>query len=294
MVGFFRIIESEPAGKLTSQMNRPNGKSAPSSAGQRERGGVQSVERTLDILEALVELGTESGLVEIGQTVGLPLATVHRLLGTLIRRGYVKQNRQNRKYSLGFRALRMGHDMRHPFSLRLEARPFLQRLMRRSGESANLAVLDDGQVMYIEQAQSSRILRMFTELGNRMPPHSSASGKVLLAFAPHDAVDAILRRYGLPRRTHNTITDPARLRKELASIRAAGFAVDNEEHEDGVRCIAVPVRDGTGQVVASLSISGPITRLNDEQIRRFTADIVECSGQLSIRLGQGREPAAIH
>ncbi len=95
---------------------------------RRERGGVQSVERTLDILESLVELGSEVGLVEISQAVSLPLATVHRLLGTLIQRGYVKQNRQNRKYSLGFRALQMGSDMRQRFSLRLEARPFLQRL----------------------------------------------------------------------------------------------------------------------------------------------------------------------
>src|SRR5215471_15060032 len=100
---------------------------------ERERTGVQSVERTLDILESLVDFGSEVGLVEISQTVGLPLATVHRLLGTLIRRGYVKQNRQNRKYSLGFRALQMGNDMRQRFSLRLEARPFLHRLMERTG-----------------------------------------------------------------------------------------------------------------------------------------------------------------
>lgn len=261
---------------------------------RRERSGVQSVERTLDILESLVDFGSEVGLVEISQAVTLPLATVHRLLGTLIRRGYVKQNRQNRKYALGFRALQMGNDMRQRFSLRLEARPFLHRLMERTGESANLAVLDDGEVVYIDQAQSSKILRMFTQLGNRVPAHSTGSGKVMLAFGPPETAEGVLRRYGMPARTPNTITDPARFREELSRIRAQGYALDDEEHEEGVRCIAVPVRDGSGQVVASLSVSGPATRLNDAQVREYTSEIVDCGMQLSARLGYAGEPVAAH
>jgi DNA-binding IclR family transcriptional regulator len=217
--------------------------------------------------------------------VTLPLATVHRLLGTLIRRGYVKQNRQNRKYSLGFRALQMGNDMRQRFSLRLEARPFLHRLMERTGESANLAVLDDGEVVYIDQAQSSKILRMFTQLGNRVPAHSTGSGKVMLAFGQPETAEGVLRRYGMPRRTPNTITEPGRFAEELALIRAQGYALDDEEHEEGVRCLAVAVRDGSGQVVASLSVSGPVTRLGDDQIRELTAEVLECGVQLSSRLG---------
>jgi len=261
---------------------------------RRERSGVQSVERTLDILESLVDFGSEVGLVEISQAVTLPLATVHRLLSTLIRRGYVKQNRQNRKYALGFRALQMGNDLRQRFSLRLEARPFLHRLMERTGESANLAVLDDGEVVYIDQAQSSKILRMFTQLGNRVPAHSTGSGKVMLAFAPPETADGVLRRYGMPSRTPNTITDSTRMREELNRIRAQGFAVDDEEHEEGVRCLAVAVRDGSGQVVASLSVSGPATRLNDAQVIAFTPEILECGMQLSARLGYAAEPVAAH
>jgi IclR family acetate operon transcriptional repressor len=261
---------------------------------RRERSGVQSVERTLDILESLVDFGSEVGLVEISQAVTLPLATVHRLLGTLIRRGYVKQNRQNRKYSLGFRALQMGNDMRQRFSLRLEARPFLHRLMERTGESANLAVLDDGEVVYIDQAQSSKILRMFTQLGNRVPAHSTGSGKVMLAFGPPETAEGVLRRYGMPARTQNTITDPAHFREELGRIRGQGFALDDEEHEEGVRCIAVAVRDGSGQVVASLSVSGPATRLNDAQVSAYTSEILDCGRQLSARLGYAGEPVAAH
>ncbi len=259
---------------------------------RRERAGVQSVERTLDILESLVDFASEVGLVEISQAVTLPLATVHRLLGTLIRRGYVKQNRQNRKYSLGFRALQMGNDMRHRFSLRLEARPFLQRLMERTGESANLAVLDDGEVVYIDQAQSSKILRMFTQLGNRVPAHSTGSGKVMLAFGAPDSADGVLRRYGMPRLTPHTIVDPGSFREELARIRAQGYALDDEEHEEGVRCLAVPVRDGSGQVVASLSVSGPVTRLGDQQIRDIATEVVDCGTQLSGRLGYVAEAIA--
>lgn len=259
---------------------------------KRERTGVQSVERTLDILESLVEFGSEVGLVEISQAVGLPLATVHRLLGTLIQRGYVKQNQHNRKYSLGFRALQMGHDMRQRFSLRLEARPFLQRLVQRSGESANLAVLDDGEVVYIDQAQSSRILRMFTQVGNRLPVHSTGSGKALIAYLSADVVDGILRRFGLPARTARTITDPAAFREELTKTRERGYALDDEEQEEGVRCLAVPVRDASGQVVASLSVSGPVTRLSDAQVDTVIPEIVECGAKLSNRLGYASEPAA--
>jgi DNA-binding IclR family transcriptional regulator len=272
-------------------------KSASDSNGEghrRERGGgVQSVERTLDILEALVELGSEVGLVEISQAVSLPLATVHRLLGTLIQRGYVKQNRQNRKYALGFRALQMGSDMRQRFSLRLEARPFLQRLMQRSGESANLAVLDDGEIVYIDQAQSSRILRMFTQIGNRLPAHSTGSGKVMLAFSAPDIMEGIVRRSGLPMRTPHTIVDMDAFRRELDRIRAAGYALDDEEQEEGVRCIAVPVRDESGQVIASLSISGPVTRLDDRSVQSVIPEVLECGSKLSARLGYKGEPATV-
>ena len=261
---------------------------------RRERTGVQSVERTLDILESLVEFGSEVGLVEISQAVNLPLATVHRLLGTLIQRGYVKQNQHNRKYALGFRALQMGHDMRQRFSLRLEARPFLQRLVQSAGESANLAVLDDGDVVYIDQAQSSRILRMFTQVGNRLPAHSTGSGKALLAYLPSDAVDGILRRSGMAGRTSRTITDIHRFHDELAKTRERGYALDDEEQEEGVRCLAVPVRDGSSQVVASLSISGPVTRLSDDHVRDVIPELIDCGAKLSTRLGYAGEPAGVH
>jgi IclR family transcriptional regulator, acetate operon repressor len=260
----------------------------------RERTGVQSVERTLDILESLVEFASEVGLVEISQAVGLPLATVHRLLGTLIQRGYVKQNQHNRKYSLGFRALQIGHDMRQRFSLRLEARPYLQKLVQTVGESANLAVLDDGEIVYIDQAQSSRILRMFTQVGNRLPAHSTGSGKAMLAFLPVDAVEGILRRTGLAPRTPHTIVDPAEFRNELAKIRERGFAIDDEEQEEGVRCVAVPVRDGSGQVVASLSVSGPVTRLHDAHVQAVIPQLLDSGERLSARLGFAGEPAVVH
>jgi len=274
-------------------MDKPSGDTNGESPRRERGGGVQSVERTLDILEALVELGSEVGLVEISQAVSLPLATVHRLLGTLIQRGYVKQNRQNRKYALGFRALQMGSDMRQRFSLRLEARPFLQRLMQRSGESANLAVLDDGEIVYIDQAQSSRILRMFTQIGNRLPAHSTGSGKVMLAFSPPEVTEGIVRRHGLQVRTPRTIIDMDAFRGELERIRQRGYAVDDEEQEEGVRCVAVPVRDESGQVIASLSVSGPVTRLDDRRVQSVIPEVLECGNKLSARLGYKGEPVTV-
>jgi len=155
-------------------------------------------------------------------------------------------------------------------------------------------VLDDGDVVYIDQAQSSRILRMFTQVGNRLPAHSTGSGKALLAYLPADVVDGVLRRSGMAGRTARTITDVHRFHDELAKTRERGYALDDEEQEEGVRCLAVPVRDASGQVVASLSVSGPVTRLSDDHVRDVIPELVDCGAKLSARLGYAGEPAAVH
>jgi IclR family transcriptional regulator, acetate operon repressor len=144
--------------------------------------------------------------------------------------------------------------------------------------------------VYIDQAQSSRILRMFTQLGNRVPAHSTGSGKAMLAFGSRETAEGVVRRYGLARRTAQTITEPARFWEELARVRTRGYALDDQEHEDGVRCVAVAVRDGSGQVVASLSVSGPASRLGDAQVDQYAAEILDCGAKLSARLGYAGEP----
>jgi len=170
-------------------------------------GVVQSVERAFDILEFLSRSEEELGVGEIGDATGLAAGTAHRLLATMSSRGYVHRNVRTRRYSLGLKSLTLAIAARErigPLAL-----PFLRELMRVSQETANLAILEGRSNMYVEQVAPQRMLRMFTEPGNRVPLHSSGTGKVLLAYQPPRLVDFIVERAGLSRQTASTITDPS-------------------------------------------------------------------------------------
>jgi len=222
----------------------------------RPAGVVQSVDRALALLEALASAGSPVGVGELAERTGLPQGTVHRLLQGLHRRGYVRHD-ASRKYSVGTAALRLGDAAQQ--SLARSARPFLAQLVEASGETANLAVLEGDDVVYLAQVPSPHTLRMFAEVGRHVPPHSTAVGKVLLAAMPREQAVALLRRIGLPRRTATTVTDLEVLTRELDAVRHDGWAADEEEQEAGVRCVAVPVFSGE-QVVAAVSLSGPAER----------------------------------
>jgi IclR family acetate operon transcriptional repressor len=216
---------------------------------------VQSVDRALDVLEALAEQGGQAGLSEIANRTGLPYGTIHRLLQTLLARGYVRQE-SDRRYALGGALVRLGGAAER--MLAVWAEPYLAKLVEMSGETANLAVLEGDFVVYVAQVPSPRRLRMFAEVGRRVLPHSTAVGKVLLAERPDAA--AVFRRTGLPRRTDRTIVALDALLDELGRVRAQGYALDLGEEENGVHCMAVPVHDG-GRTFAAMSVSGPADRI---------------------------------
>jgi len=222
----------------------------------RAPGSVQSVDRALDLLEVLARSDAPMGVGEVVQMTGLPQATAHRLLRSLQLRGYVRHD-SSRKYSVGAAALWLGDAAQR--SLTRGARGYLAELVAFSGETANLAVLEGDDIVYVAQVPSPQMLRMFTEVGRHVPPHSTAVGKVLLAAMPVERALAILRRTGLPPRTGHTITDIDAFARELRLARERGWAVDEGEQEVGVRCVAVPVGDGQ-QVVAAISLSGPAQR----------------------------------
>ena len=251
--------------------------------GSPQAGGVQSLERALDILEVLGRSEGELGVSEIGLSVGLANGTVHRLLSTLTRRGYARQVSDSRKYTLGPRAVTLASSSRE--RLGPLARPFLKELMEVSRESANLAALDRNSVVYLEQVSAPRMVRMFTEPGNRVPPHASGTGKVLLAFQPPGVAKAVLGRSGLARFTPRTITDTGRLLAELERIREQGYATDYEEIEEGVRCVAAPVLGAEGQVVAAISVSGPTGRLEGDRLGEIIPHIKRIAADLSRSLG---------
>ncbi|MEO3802687.1 IclR family transcriptional regulator [Nonomuraea sp. B1E8] len=219
---------------------------------------VQSVERALDVLEALAEHGGEAGLSEIAARTGLPYGTIHRLLQTLLARGYVRQE-SDRRYALGGGLVRLGGIAESMVGV--WAQPYLGKMVELSGETANLAVLEGDFIVYVAQAPSPRRLRMFAEVGRRVLPHSTAVGKVLLAGRPASEAVAVFERTGMPRRTPNTITELTAMLAELQRVRSCGYAMDLGEEELGVHCLAVPVWDGD-RVVAAMSVSGPAERID--------------------------------
>lgn len=219
-------------------------------------GGVQSVDRALNILEVLSHSGTPLGVTEIAQATGLPQGTAHRILQSLQHRGYVRHE-VGRKYVLGSASFRLGDAAQRSIGVR--ARPYLAQLVEMTGETANLAVLEGDHVVYISQVSSPHMLRMFAEVGRRVLPHSTAVGKAMLASMSPEYVTALLRRTGLPRRNERTITTIEGFLAELAWVRERGYAVDDGEEDLSIRCLAVPVTDGNA-AVAAMSVSGPAER----------------------------------
>jgi IclR family acetate operon transcriptional repressor len=246
-------------------------------------GGVQAVDRALDVLEALAAAGSPLGVSALSHTTGLPVGTIHRLLRTLAARGFVRQE-ASREYALGPALFRVGHASTR--AIAAPARPYLARLVEISGETANLAVLEGDHVVYVAQVPSAHRLRMFAEVGRHVLPHSTAVGKVLLADRPASFAAGVVGRTGLPAHTPNTITDAASFAVELDRVRVRGWAVDDEEEESGVRCFAVPVRDG-GRVVAAMSVSGPAARFDGVAIRPLVTAMQEVADSFAAEALRG-------
>jgi IclR family acetate operon transcriptional repressor len=247
-----------------------------------ESGGVQSVERAFGLLEILGERGGEAGISELADASGLALPTIHRLIRTLLRLGYVRQL-PSRRYAFGPGLVRLGEQANALMAT--WARPSLERLERSVRETANLAVLDGDMVTYVAQVPSRHQMRMFTEVGRRVYPHSTGVGKALLAQLPDDQVIEIVRRTGLPRYTANTIVDEAALLADLAAIRARGYSIDEGEQEVGVRCFAIAV-PGPASMTA-VSVSGPDSRITLESADWIVPALNETAQSLQEAFGAG-------
>jgi IclR family transcriptional regulator, acetate operon repressor len=238
--------------------------------------GVQSLDRALLLLEKLADAGGSQRLAELELATGLPLPTVHRLLQSLMHNGYVRQE-ASRRYTLGPRLIRLGESASR--ALGAWARPHLAGLVSEIGETANMAVLEGDAVVYVAQVPSAHSMRMFTEVGRRVPAHCTGVGKALLSQLPSDAVRELLTRTGMPAQTPRTITDPEDFIAELAQVRRKGHAVDEGEQEVGVRCVAVPVRGALTPL--GISVSGPAPRMTEELVARAVPLLHQAADRLS-------------
>ena len=248
----------------------------------RSSGGVQSLDRAFAILEAMADAGGVIGLSQLAEKADLPLATIHRLVRTLVNLGYVRQE-DSRQYSLGAQLMRLSDTASK--RVRVWTRPAMSAAVAELGESVNLAVLDADEIVYVAQVQpSANFMRMFTEVGFRTAPHATAVGKAILADYAEDDVVAMLERTGMQRHTDRTLVTPQDFLTELAEVRRLGYSVDDGEQEIGVRCIGVSVPD-TPQPMA-LSMSGPSARVNDELVERAHRVLREAATEISAVLSR--------
>ena len=239
---------------------------------------VQTLARGLMILEKLAEAPDGLGTTELAEAFAVDKGSMSRVLQTLSNYGFAEKDERTRKYVLGPQIVRLSRAVLTRFPVRETAKPYLQKLVEATGENAHLAILAQGQALYIDQAESSSSLRVHTGIGTLAPLHCTALGKVLLAFANGPAAET-LASY-----TVRTITDPEALRLHIEQVKTLGYAIDDEEFEPGVRCIAVPVRDYRGRCVAAIGISGPTSRLPLESMRQVAQTVQAIGQSLSDRL----------
>lgn len=246
---------------------------------------IQAIERAVAILNSFSADEPELRVVQLAERLELHKSTVHRFLANLEAAGLVERNLRNGHYRLGMRIFELGGLVMQRMDLWEEALPFLEGLVRDTGETGHLAVLDGGEAIYIERVETRRALRVPSAIGRGYPAHATNLGKVLLAYSDPHEVTRIVSEHGLVGFTPNTITDLDDLHAELAVIRDRGYAIDNEEYDEGLRCIGAPVRDHNGAVIAAVGIGGPVTRVTPSRIDELSQLVMTAARGLSHRLG---------
>jgi IclR family transcriptional regulator, KDG regulon repressor len=252
---------------------------------------IQAIERAVAILNAFSADEHELGVTELAERLGLHKSTVHRFMVNLDAAGMVERNPRTGRYRLGMRIFELGGLVKQRMNLWDEALPFLESLVRDTGETGHLAVLDGGEAIYIERVEARRALRVPSAIGRGYPAHATNLGKVLLADLEPERLAEIIEERGLPAYTPHTIVDPRTLERELVRIRERGYAVDNEEYDEGLRCIGAPVRDHSGRVVAALGIGGPVTRITPARVEELSTLVMAAATGLSRRLGAHQSEA---
>lgn len=242
-----------------------------------------SVTRTLGILEHLSN-HKSINLERLAEETSLPKPTLYRFLSTLVELGYVYRD-ANDQYSLTLKMFSVGSKGLSHMEISQVAAPAAEELGLHVGETVHMGVLDDGSAMYILKIESRYTIRMYSRVGKRIPLYCTAIGKVLLSELPEGRLNDLVKQMEFVPFTRNTITGSKELLAQLSEIRHLGFAEDKEEHEEGICCIAVPVRDYEGTLVAGLSVSWPVFRFHHELRQEYISAIKKCADTISARLG---------
>lgn len=254
----------------------PKTKPTSRAAAAEPRSGIQVIERMMSLLDALSHSESALGLKQLALETGLHPSTAHRILAAMTGAGFVERQGAG-SYRLGIRLLELGNLVKSRLDIRAAALPQMEELHRKLGESVNLGIRQGDEIVYVERTSSGRsTVRVVHLVGARAPLHVTAAGKLFLAADTTATVDTYVRHTGLPGLTPNSLTTPLELARELDKVRRQGVAFDNEEIEPGLRCIAAPIRDDTGTLVAGLSVSAPAERHRPEwaMLVRQAADTI--------------------
>jgi len=251
---------------------------------------VQVIDRALSILDLLSAQGPDLALGEISDKLELHKSTVHRLASILERHRLVERDTRSGRYRLGLRLFELGSIAMGRFNIRDRAHSHLEKLLYEVDETVHLCALDAGEVLYLDKMEPSRSVRMASRIGRRNPAHCTSVGKAIMAFLPESETDDILRQHGLKRLTPKTITTPAELKAELNIIRDRGYSIDNEENEEGVRCIGAAILDHSGRPIAAISVSAPSFRLPMDKVPAVAASVCRAAAALSQESGYQPAP----
>ncbi len=246
---------------------------------------IQSVSHALDVLEEFRGDVDELGVTDLSKKLKLHKNNVFRILATLQSRNYIEQNKANENYRLGVKCLELGQTFIYQRGMLKQAKPILQELAEKTGETSYMSILRGNEVVYLDSVEPAATVRVVSRLGLHMPAHATAAGKALVAF---ESEEDLRKRFGaeLKRYTANTFRTFEDLFRDIENVREKGYATDLEEFEEGLRCIASPVRDYTRKVIGALSVSGPANRLTDESIQTaISGEVTRLAKELSTRLG---------
>ncbi len=246
---------------------------------------IQSIDRALQVLELFSLEKPEWGVTEISKVLNIYKSNVHNILSTFAEKGFVKKDSKTDKYKLGIKFFELGSVVIQNMDLRRIAHTYIEKLSKEFNETVHLGVLDEGRVISIEREESNKGLCSRIEIGRRAPLYCTAVGKAIMAYLSENEINLIIKEKELEKYTENTITTKEGLENEFKKIRKQGYAVDNMEHEEGVRCVASSIRDYSGGVIASMSVSGPAFRINEDNMFVIAKKIKEYCDCISEEMG---------
>lgn len=253
-------------------------------ASSDDKSRIQSIGKMMSILECFSTVNRQLSLAQLAAMSGLPRPTAHRMLSAMKEIGFIEQDARTGSYGLGIRLFELGNIALANMDILREAKPFIDRLSKLSGESSHLGVFNGFEVIVVEREEPADRQSRSIQPNEASPAHCTGVGKALLAFQRPEVIEQVIAA-GLKVYTTTTISTPAALRKALEAIRKRGYAIDDSEHQLWVRCVAAPIRNSSGHVFASVSVTGPADRMTDSKIASLAPLVVQTADSISRQIG---------